>query len=68
MVRRISLAPNTSLSLQTTLAADAHLLEGHFLHEESTLNKVRVIYSYFMYRSRTGRRTTSKTGDNLEVR
>jgi hypothetical protein len=29
-------APNTSTSLQTTLAADAHLAEGQFLHEEQT--------------------------------
>jgi hypothetical protein len=32
------LAPNTSTSLQTTLAADAHLAEGEFLHKEQTLN------------------------------
>jgi hypothetical protein len=31
-------APNTSTSLQTTLAADAHLAEGQFLLEEQTLN------------------------------
>jgi hypothetical protein len=30
------LAPNTSTSLQTTLAADAHLAEGHFLLLEQT--------------------------------
>jgi hypothetical protein len=27
------LTPNTSTSLQTTLAADARLAEGQFLHE-----------------------------------
>jgi hypothetical protein len=31
--------PNTSTSLQTILAADAHLAEGQFLPEEQTLNK-----------------------------
>jgi hypothetical protein len=31
-------ATNTSTSLQTTLAADAHLAEGQFLLEEQTLN------------------------------
>jgi hypothetical protein len=34
--------PNTSTSLQTTLAADAHLAEGQFLHEEQTL-KITII-------------------------
>jgi hypothetical protein len=32
------LAPNTSTSLQTTLAADAHLAEEKFVDEEQTLN------------------------------
>jgi hypothetical protein len=27
--------------VQTTLAADAHLAEGQFLHEEQTLNKAK---------------------------
>jgi hypothetical protein len=31
-------APNTSTSLQTTLAADARLAEGQFLLDEQTLN------------------------------
>jgi hypothetical protein len=30
-LRRRFLAPNTSTSLQTTLASDAHLAEGQFL-------------------------------------
>jgi hypothetical protein len=30
--------PNMSTSLQTTLAAEAHLAEGQFLLEEQTLN------------------------------
>jgi hypothetical protein len=34
-------APNTSTSLQTTLAADAHPAEGQFLLEEQTLNKAK---------------------------
>jgi hypothetical protein len=34
---RTFLAPNKSTSLQT-LAADAHLAEGQYLHEEQTLN------------------------------
>jgi hypothetical protein len=33
------LAPNTSTSLQTTVAVDAHPAEGQFLHEEQTLNR-----------------------------
>jgi hypothetical protein len=32
------MAPNTSVSQQTTLASDARLAEGQFLHEEQTLN------------------------------
>jgi hypothetical protein len=35
------LAPNTSTSLQTTLAVDAHTAEGQFLHEEQTLINVK---------------------------
>jgi hypothetical protein len=37
-LRRTFLAPNTSTSLQTTLAADAPLAEGQFLHEEQNNN------------------------------
>jgi hypothetical protein len=51
------LAPNTSTSLQTTLAADAHLAEGQFLHEEQTLNKAKSL----MYRAGTRSPTISKT-------
>jgi hypothetical protein len=40
-LRRTFLAPNTSTSLQTTLAADTHPAEGQFLHEEQTLNRNR---------------------------
>jgi hypothetical protein len=40
-LRRRFLVPNTSASLQTTLAADAHLAEGQFLHEEQTLNNAK---------------------------
>jgi hypothetical protein len=56
-------APNTSTSLQTTLAADAHLAEGQFLLEEQTLNKAKSL----IYRTGTRRPTISKTeGQNLE--
>jgi hypothetical protein len=36
---KIVLAPKTPASLQTILAADAHLAEGQFLHEVQTLNE-----------------------------
>jgi hypothetical protein len=36
------LALNTSTSLPTTLAADAHLAEGQFLHEEQTFNNAKI--------------------------
>jgi hypothetical protein len=51
------LAPNTSTSLQTTLAADAHLAEGQFLHEEQTLNNAKSL----IYQAGTRRPTISKT-------
>jgi hypothetical protein len=42
---RTLLAPNTSTSLQTTLAAAAHPAEGQFLDEEQTLiNAKSLIY------------------------
>jgi hypothetical protein len=44
------------MSLQT-LAADAHLAEGQFLHEEQTLNKAKSL----MYPAGTRRSTVSKT-------
>jgi hypothetical protein len=48
--------PKTSTSLQTTLAADAHLADGQFLLTEQTLNigKCRI------YRTGTRRPTISK--------
>jgi hypothetical protein len=56
-------APNTSTSVQTTLAADAHLAEGQFLFEEQTLNDAKSL----MYRAATRRPTISKTeGQNLK--
>jgi hypothetical protein len=55
--RRMFLAPNTSTSLQTTFAADAHPVEGQFLHEEQTLNNAKSL----IYRTRTRRPTISKT-------
>jgi hypothetical protein len=51
------LASNTSTSLQTTLAADAHVAEGQFLHEEQTLNNAESL----IYRAGTRRPTISKT-------
>jgi hypothetical protein len=51
------LAPNTSTSLQTTLAADAHLAEGQFLQEEQTLNNAKSL----IYRAGTRRPTIFKT-------
>jgi hypothetical protein len=41
LLRRTVLAPNTSKSLQTTLAADADLAEGQFLLGGQTLNKAK---------------------------
>jgi hypothetical protein len=51
------LAPNTSASLPTILAADAFETEGQFLHEEKTKNKEKSP----MYRAGTRRPTVSKT-------
>jgi hypothetical protein len=57
------LTPNASTSLQTTLAAEAHLAEGQFLLEEQTLKNAKSL----MYREETGRPAISKTeGQNLE--
>jgi hypothetical protein len=50
-----------STSLQTTLAADAHLAEGQFLHEEQTLNNAKSL----IYRTGTRRPTISETEVNL---
>jgi hypothetical protein len=41
ITRRMFLAANTSTSVQTTLAPDAHVAEGQFLYEELTLNKAK---------------------------
>jgi hypothetical protein len=43
MNKKYVLASNTSMSLQTALAADVLLAEGQFLHEEQTLNKANNI-------------------------
>jgi hypothetical protein len=53
----MSLAPNTSTSLQTTLAADALLAEGQFLHEEQILNRTESL----IYRAETLRTAVSRT-------
>jgi hypothetical protein len=47
-LRRTFLAPNTSTSLQTTSAADAHLAEGQFLNGEQTLNNAIIIIIMIM--------------------
>jgi hypothetical protein len=57
-LRRTFLAPNTSTSLQTTLAADAHLAEGQVLHEEQTLNNAKsliyvIIFFIFILKDQT---------------
>jgi hypothetical protein len=51
------LAANTSTSLQTILAVDAHPAEGQFLHEEQTLNNAKSL----IYQAGTRRPTLSKT-------
>jgi hypothetical protein len=51
------LAPNTSTSLQTTIAADALLTEGQFLHEEQILNTAKSL----IYRAGPRRPTIFKT-------
>jgi hypothetical protein len=57
------LDPNTLSSLQTTVAAGAHLEEGQFLHEEQTLNKAKSR----IRRGGTRRPTVSRTeGQNLD--
>jgi hypothetical protein len=55
------MAPNTSTSLQTTLAADAHLTEGQYLYEEQTLNNAKSL----IYRAGTRRPTISKTARQI---
>jgi hypothetical protein len=63
VLRRTFPAPNTSQSLQTTLAADAHLAEEQFLHEKQTLNKAKSL----IYRAGTRRPTISKMeGQNFK--
>jgi hypothetical protein len=65
MFQRQFFVPNMSTSLQTTLAAEAHLAEGQFLLEEQTLN----IEKPLIYRTGTRRPTVSKTeGQHLDPR
>jgi hypothetical protein len=55
--------PNTSTSLQATLAADAHLAEGEFPLEEKSLNAETSV----IYRVATRKPTVSETeGQSLE--
>jgi hypothetical protein len=57
------LDPNTSTSLQTTLATDAHLTQGQVSLEEQTLNNAKAL----IYRAGTRRPTNSKTeGQDLK--
>jgi hypothetical protein len=54
-----------STSLQTTLAAEAHLAERQFLLDEQTLNREKSL----IYRTGTRRPTVPKTeGQNLDPR
>jgi hypothetical protein len=59
------LAPNTSTSLQTTLAADAHLAEGQFLNNNNNNNN-NGTGSNGSSNSRSGSRSSSrrKTSEN----
>jgi hypothetical protein len=50
-----------STFLQTTLAADAHLAEGQFLHEEQTLNNAKSL----MYRAGTEDQKCSQQKDRI---
>jgi hypothetical protein len=54
---RMFLDANTSMSLQTTLAADVHLAEGQILLEEQTLNNPKSL----IYQAGTRRPAISKT-------
>jgi hypothetical protein len=58
LLMRTFLAPNTSTSLQTALAADARLAEGEYtyLHEQQTLDKAKSL----LCRAGTRRPTVSK--------
>jgi hypothetical protein len=54
---------NTSMSVQTTLAAEAHLIEGQFLLEEQSVNTEKSLIRREVIR----RPTVSKIeGQNLE--
>jgi hypothetical protein len=63
--KQTALVPNTSMSLQTTQAADAHLAKRTFLLKEQTLN----IEESLRHRAGTGTPAVSKRDDkNLEPR
>jgi hypothetical protein len=63
LLKRTFWVSNTSTSLQTTLAADAHLAEGQFLYEKQTLHKANSL----MYRVGTQKPTIFKIEQNLEL-
>jgi hypothetical protein len=60
MIKKDSLVPNTSVFLQTTLAAESHLAKGQFLLEQ-ILNKAKSL----IYRAGTRRPAISKTEDRI---
>jgi hypothetical protein len=57
MIKENSFGSNISATLQATLATDAHVAEGQFLHEEQTLNNAKSL----IYRAGTRRPAVSKT-------
>jgi hypothetical protein len=65
MIKRNNSVPNTSTSLQTTLATEAYLAEGQFLLEQRTMNSENSL----IYRGGSRRATISeRIGQNLEPR
>jgi hypothetical protein len=65
MNKKTVLAPKSSTSLQTILAAEAHLAEGQFFLQEQILNKSKSLE----YQTGTRRPTVPKRkAQNLEPR
>jgi hypothetical protein len=64
MIEEKVFAPNRSTSLQTTLAAEAHLEDGQLLLEERTLNKEKSA----IYRTEPRRPTVSKKKKKRQYR
>jgi hypothetical protein len=59
---RTFLTSNTSTSLQTKLAADAHLAEGQFLHEEQALI-IQLFIIYALSQQLQGQLQTQHSAD-----